>query len=204
MRGILTCAGEVQEIIKTRPNKYASGYNQTPYTLIKAFNDKIIRGITILFNHLLATAFCPMVWQKAIITPIPKPGKDFTIITNWRPISLLPCISKIFERIIAQSFNKHSGTLSIFKNQFDFLKNNSTIHALANLQSHINFGRNNVQVITTIALDQQAAFDTVWHSGLIYKMIKLGYPMLLIKIIKSFLNHRGFVVRLNGFISIIK
>lgn len=204
LRGLLTCSEEVQKIIKTRPNKNASGYDLTPYTLIKSFNDEIIRGITIFFNHLLATSYFPMVWQKAIITPIPKPGKDGTIITNWRPISLLPCISKIFERIIAQRINKHTGTLNIFNNQYGFLNNNSTIHALANLQSHINYGLNNGKVTTIVALDLQAAFDTVWHSGLICKMIKLGYPILLIKITKSFLNHRSFVVRLNGFMSITK
>lgn len=204
LRGILTCGNEIIEIIKTRPNKNSTGCDMMPYTLIKSFDEEIIRDITILFNHMLAISFFPKIWQNATITPIPKPGKDGSIVSNWRPISMLTCLSKIFERVIATRINKHTGTLNIFNNQFGFLKNNSTVHALANLQSLVNEGLNAGRVTTIVALDLQAAFDTVWHSALLHKMLVLDYPILIIKTIASFLRHRSFRVRLDGMVSTIK
>lgn len=165
--GLLTCAREVRDVVESRPNKNSTGSDELPYTIIKTFNDEIIRGITILFNHLIAVSYFPICWQEAIITAIPKPNKDSTMIKNWRPISMLTCISKIFERIIAKRLNCHTGKLGIYDNQFGFLNNNSTIHAMTNFQNQVNEGLNNGRVTTLVALDLQAAFDTVWHSGLL-------------------------------------
>lgn len=203
-RGLLTTRNEVWEIIKTRPNKNSTGGDLMPHTIIKTFNGEIIRCLTILFNHLIAISYFPRLWQNAIITPIPKPGRDISVVENWRSISMLSCLSKIFERIIAKRINIHTGTLEIFGNQYGFLNNNSTIHALANLQSSVNYGLNRGEVTTIVALDLQAAFDTVWHAGLLHKMLTLNYPIIIIKLIKSFLSHRSFVVRLDGFLSALK
>lgn len=194
--GLLTCTEEVIEVVRSRPNKNSTCSDLLPYTLMKTFNDEILRGITILFIHLIAVSYFPVAWQHAIITPIPKPNKDKSVVKNWRPISVLLCISKIFEGILAKRINIHTSKCNIFENQFGFLSNNSTIHALANLQNQINEGLNNGRVTTLVALDLQAAFDTVWWDGVVHKMIGLNYTMIIIKMIKSFLGHRSFSVRL--------
>lgn len=168
-----------------------------PYTIIKQFDDRVLRGITILFNHLLAIHHFPSSWQHAIITPILKPGKDSTLIENWRPISMLPCIAKILKRIVAPRLNNHIHKLNIYQNQFGFLNGNSTLHAMANLQSDITWGLNNGMVTTMVALELKAAFDTVWHNGLLHKMVKLNFPIHIIKIIQSMLSLRSFHVRLD-------
>lgn len=198
MKNILTSTEEIADIISSRPNKNSTGADDMPYTIMKQFDDRVLRGITIFFNHLLAIHHFPTSWQHAIITPIPKPGKDSSLIENWRPISMILCIAKIFERIIATRLNNHIHELNIYPHQYGFLKGNSTVHALANLQSDINFGLNNKRVTTIVALDLKAAFDTVWHNGLLHKMLKLDFPIHTIKIIQSMLSLRSFNVRLDG------
>lgn len=200
-RGILTSSEEVSYIINSRANKKSTGSDNMPFSVIKKFDSRIILFLTIFFNHLLAISYFPRCWQYAIITPIPKPGKDASLIENWRPISMLCCISKIFERILAIRLNKHRDSLQLFQNQFGFLGGHSTNHALARLQADINEGLNDNKITTIVALDLKAAFDTIWHDGLVHKLLSLNFPIYIIKIIKSMLSFRRFAVRLNGHLS---
>lgn len=200
-RGILTSCDEVNNIIKSRPNKKSTGFDDLPFFIIKQFSPSIILFLTILFNHLLSVAYFPRSWKTALITAIPKPGKDSTIISNWRPISQLLCIAKIFEKIIAVRTCAHIGSLDILRNQFGFLPGHSTEHALCRIQNDIINGLNNKMITSMVALDLRAAFDTVWHDGLIYKMMKLNFNPFIIKIIRSLLASRRFAVRLANVVS---
>lgn len=201
LRGVLTSMEEVSVIINSRPNKKSSGSDCMPYYLIKQFNHQLVRAFTIFFNQLLAISHFPKCWQFAIVTPIPKPGKDATLVENWRPVSQLCCTSKIYERIVAARINNHLHTIDIFKNQFGFLSGNSTYHALAKIQSDINRGLNNNRVTTLVALDLKAAFDTIWHNGLLHKLLSLKFPITIIKIIQNALSSRRFAVRLENLCS---
>lgn len=198
---ILTSANEVGEIIKERPNKKSSGIDNVPYTTLKNFSPLLILFLTTLFNHMLAIGYFPNCWKRALVSAIPKPGKNTSIISNWRPISQLCCISKIFEKVIARRLGKIIRELPILQNQFGFLPGHSTEQALAKIQNEINNGLNNKRITSILALDLKAAFDVVWHDGLIFKMIKLEINPFLIKMIQSFLANRSFSIRLNGFIS---
>lgn len=153
---------------------------------------------------MLANSYFPKCWQFALVTPIPKPGKDATIMENWRRISQLCCSSKIFERIIARRINIHIANGNIYHNQFGFLANNSTYHALAKIHSDINGGVNKHMVTTIVAIDLKAAFDTIWHDGLLHMMVQLGFPILLIKITQQILRFRTFAVRINDTLSEIE
>lgn len=196
-RGFLTSVEEVADIIKTRPNKKSSGNDGMPFSLIKKLDTQIVRCLTIIFNHLIAISYFPNCWQHAIITPLPKPGKDSSLIENWRPISQLCCTSKIFEKIIANRINNHIHSLDIYKNQFGFLAGNSTYHALAKIQADVNCGLNHGKITTMVALDLKAAFDTIWHDGLLHKMVRLKFPLHIIKLIQKMLDSRSFAVKIN-------
>lgn len=200
-QNLLTSTEEVANIINTRPNKKSSGADSMPYSIMKQFNSTIILGLTIYFNHLIAIGYFPVCWQTAIITPIPKPGRDASLAENWRPISQLICLSKIYERIIASRLRQHLTSINILQNQFGFLPKHSTNHALARIQSDINDGLNKKRVTTLVALDLKAAFDTIWHDGVIHKMCQLNFPIYLIKIVQNMLGSRKFAVGLNGHIT---
>lgn len=182
-KNILTCTEEIEEIIKSRPNKKSTGSDEMPYYLIKFFDYNIILFFTILFNHLISQSYFPKVWRSAQIIPIPKTNKDQTILTNWRPISQLQCISKIFEKIMATRITASTRGKNLFETQFGFQSKLSTEHALGTLQRDIEHGLNNGMITPIVSLDLRAAFDIVWHDGLIHKLIKLNFQPLSIKLI---------------------
>lgn len=199
--GILTSAEEVAGVIHRVAPKKSTGPDGMPYYLFKHFSPRIILFLTVLFNHLLSRSHFPSAWKHSIVTPIPKPGRDPSVISNWRPISNLSCVSKIFERIIAERLLSHIGTLNIFGTQFGFLRGLSTNHALGQLQSAIDAGLNCGHFTTLVSLDLRAAFDTVWHDGVVYKMGTLGFSSFLSKLILSFLSGRTFSVRHGSHVS---
>lgn len=203
-KNLLTSADEITDIIAKRPNKKSTGTDGTPYYMIKQFSPEIILFLTILFNHLISVSYFPNCWKTALVTPIPKPSKDISVLTNWRPISNLNCISKLFERVIVSRMFYHIRRLNIFQNQFGFLNKLSTQHALGKLQMNIDRGLNNRMATSFVSLDLKAAFDTVWHDGLIFKLGKLGFPASVIKLIKNFLHNRTFAVRIGNHYSSFK
>lgn len=203
-KNILTCTEDINEIIASRAAKKSAGLDDMPSFLMRHFNANIILFLTILFNHLLANGYFPNCWKRAIITPIPKVGKDNTIIKYWRPISNLTAVSKVFEKIIQNKLNNITRNLNIFNTQFGFRKNISTLHPLSLLQNDINDGLNSGKFTTLVSLDFRAAFDTVWHDGLIYKLLKIGINPFLVKIIRDYLSNRSFQIRVDDSLSDVK
>lgn len=195
LRGLLTCREEIINIVKSRVNKKSAGCDELPIYLFKFFDNGIFTKITIYFNHLIASGYFPRNWTFANVTPIPKPGKDRSKIENWRPISQLNAISKIFERIICCRMSLFIERGNVLPNhQFGFRAGRSTIHPIAMLFNDISRNLNDRNVTTMVTLDIQSAFDTVWHTALIYKLIQLGFPIGIIKIIAGFVGGRTFAV----------
>lgn len=200
-RGLLTTEEEVAAIIRERPNKKSCGADSIPYSIFKILNTSNISQLTIFFNHLISISYFPSLWRHAIIIPIPKSGKDHSLITNWRPISQLNCISKIFERIVAARLDRFNAEADLFPDQFGFLRGLSAEHALARLQSDVIEGLNTGRVTSIVALDLRSAFDTVWHDGLIMKLSRIGINQSIIRIIQSMISNRTFAVKIDNVVS---
>lgn len=196
MRGVLISVDDVARIVARAPAKKSTGPDEMPYFLFKRFSINVLVFLTIFFNHLLAKSYFPREWRHAIVTPIPKPHRDSSVIGNWRPISNLNCISKLFERLLARRLAAAVARLDILRNQFGFLREHSSTHALGRLQATIDDGLNDGRFTTLVSLDLRAAFDTVWHSGLLYKLHQLRLPLNVILMFRSFLEGRTFSVRL--------
>lgn len=198
-RNVLTSVAEVTEIVRLAPPKKSSGVDRMPYFLLKLFSPNVLLFLTILFNHLLSRSYFPVAWKRSLVTPIPKPGKDSSILSNWRPISNLNCVSKVFERVIAARLLRHLGSLDLFANQYGFLRGHSSVHALARVHADVCNGLNAGKFTAFVSLDLRAAFDTVWHGALVYKMGQLRFPAFLIRLIYSFLSQRSFSVKLGDY-----
>ncbi|GFV23914.1 RNA-directed DNA polymerase from mobile element jockey [Trichonephila clavipes] len=148
-------------------------------------------------DALCVNGYFPPAWKHAIITLLPIPGKDAKFATNYRPISLLSTIGKIFEKIILKRLQEHTDSHNLIPNfQHGFRSETSTDHQLLCLTNRVINGLNSGDTTGGAFLDVEKAFDRVWHDGLIFKMIKLNFPSCIIHLINSYLSDRTFQVKI--------
>lgn len=186
---------EVSSFLKTLKNNKSPGFDQINNRCLKRLSRKALVLLTFIFNACIKLNYFPLAWRHAKVIAIPKPNKDHTSSKNYRPISLLSSLSKIFEKVLLKRLNHHIAENNIIPNtQFGFRSEHSTAHQLHRLTNNIKNHRTIKNSTGLVLLDNEKAFDTVWHKGLIFKMINLQFPVYLIKLIHSFLCDRNFVV----------
>ena len=118
--------------------------------LIKLIKDHLIRPLTITVSQSLTTGIFPQKSKIAKVSPLYK-NSDATIIENYRPISLLTVISKIFEKVIFQQINKYFTENKLFNiSQYGFRKNHSTELAALELIDRLTSYMNNGDIPITI------------------------------------------------------
>ncbi|GFY30506.1 RNA-directed DNA polymerase from mobile element jockey [Trichonephila clavipes] len=121
---------------------------------------------------------------------------------NYRPISLLSILSKITEYVILNRLKTFTNENNFTNpNQYGFTRNLSTYHPLLGLTEKITAGFQKGRSTGAVFLDIQKAFDRVWVSGLIFKLITNNFPPALIHLINPYLVNRSFQVRVNDTLS---
>jgi hypothetical protein len=160
----------------------------------------VFKFIAKIFNTSLSLNYFPSSWKVAKIIMLPKPGKDHTSPLSYRPISLLNSLGKLFEKIILKRLTFQLRELKVIRNeQYGFKRGHSTTHALLRNVERITHGFNNNKATLTLCLDIERAFDKVWITGLIAKLIKAKIPPHLIHVIHNYLQHRAFFVTLGNY-----
>ncbi len=145
----------------------------------------------------------PKKWKIANIVPLHKKGSvhDFKM---YRPVSLLPCISKVLEKLIFKEVYLHLRSNEILSNfQSGFTPGDSTINQLIHINDSILKSMDNGEDTIGCFLDLTRAFDTVWHKGLLYKLRKYGIcdhfgGSKLYSWFESYLSDRGHRVTIDG------
>lgn len=185
-------------IFRSLNNKKSSGIDRIPNIVLKHLPISIINIYCIVINNALNNAYFSNIWKKALVIPLHKKGKNPNDAKSYRPISLLPNISKVFEVIVKQAIDAIILEKDIIPNcQFGFRHRHSTIHAIGKLTSDICWQRNSGKCVGACLVDMEKAFDTVWRDGLLYKLIKKGFPEHLIVMIHNMIGGKKFIVK-NG------
>ena len=128
--------------------------------------------LKIIFDNIIRTGVFPDQWKEANVTPVHKKN-DKQLISNYRPISLLPILAKVFERIIFKNlYNYLISNNLITKNQSGFRPGDSAVNQLLALVNDIYtaFDDKRSLEVRSVYLDMSKAFDKVWHEGLIFKL----------------------------------
>ena len=178
-----------------KKNKSA-GIDQINVNVIKSVFDIIEPSLFHIFNLSLKSGHIPDKLKIAKITPIFKSG-DETNISNYRPISVLPCFSKLIERIMYNRLYKYlSENKILYNNQYGFKKNHSTDHAIIELVKHISNGFNSDCYTIGVFIDLSKAFDTVNHKILLKKLENYGVKNQSLLWFKSYLtNRKQFILK---------
>ena len=124
------------------------------------------------------------------VCPVPKKG-DLSIISNYRPISLLDSENKVFERLVFKYLFNHfrdNNLLSSF--QSGFLPGDSTVNQLTFLYNTFCQALDSGKEVRAVFCDISEAFDRVWHSGLICKLLAAGVIGEVLAWFKDYLKDR--------------
>ena len=166
---------EVASCISTLPENKANGPYSFPNKILKLLNPDLSITIQKLLNLSFQTGCFPSLLKISMVTPIFKKGSSLEV-SNYRPISLLSNIEKIFEKLM------YSRLISFLENykilycqQFGFRKGFSTTHALASIIERISQYLDKGQFACGVFVDLKKAFDTVDHSILLENSLTMGY-----------------------------
>ena len=133
-----------------------------------------------------------------MITPVHKKGNK-SVIKNYRPVSLLSIVSKVFEKLIHRDIYKHLETHKIINNrQHGFRKHRSAADLHLLLSSKWSHALDKGLQTLVLALDIEGAFDRVWHDGLYVKLESVGIKGKLLALLKAYLSRRSLRVCVNG------
>ena len=155
---------EVIKIIQQLPLKSSCGKDGMSTNLLKSIKHEISKPVTLIINQCLRNEICPNKLKLAKVIPIYKKDND-TDFANYRPISILPALSTIFERVIYNQTHDYFQSNNLyFRSQYGFRKQHSTELALLEVIDRITQQLENKTTPINIYLDLSKAFDTLDHN----------------------------------------
>ena len=179
------------------PNK-AHGHGMVSIRMIKLCENSICKPISVVFNDCLNEGKFPHEWKKANVVPVHKKGNKQSL-ENYRPISLLPICSKIFERFIYnEMFSFFTENNLISPNQSGFRPGDSCVNQLLAITHDIYKSFDGGFEVGGVFLDISKAFYKVWHKGLLLKLNQYVISGNLLKLLRDSLSCRKQRVVLNG------
>jgi hypothetical protein len=188
---------ELTKAVASLKGKMCTGHDGIPLKVVKAVAPSISKVLLKLMR--LSTVSIPRTWKKSLIVPLHK-SKEKTNVANYRPISNLVSISKIFEKIILNRIERnHPGIEG--DAQHGFRKQRSTVTALLEMQHELASNMDRNHHVLMYSIDMSAAFDLlkpdVFHS-------QTPINSQLLDILLDFMTERTFQVKIKSALSDVK
>ena len=185
----------LKELQHLSPHK-ASGCTAISNRVLRETAPVIASSLTHIYNLSLTTATFPSDWKPAIVCPIFKNRGEKSDPSNYRPISLLPAVGKVFDKLQSRSlcqFLMKNGLIS--DQQFGFLPGRSTLTQLLSVTDEWARAIDRGERVAAVFLDFYKAFDRVWHDGLLHKLGKCGLHPSALAWLQNYLSDRYLSVR---------
>ena len=194
-----TDEAEISMLINKLDINKSNGPNSIPNGLFKLIKDIVSKPLSDIFNTSIATGTHPDKLKTSQVIPILKKGSKL-LTSNYRPISLLSNINKIFEKLMFSRLIYFLDSFKcIYERQFGFRERHSTNHALISITEKIREALDNDNFACGIFVDLQKAFDTVNHEILLKKLEHYGIRGISNDWFRSYLHNRKQFVSINGF-----
>ena len=182
---------DVIKEIAALADKSSCGYDELSSILLKKIANSIKPILTLIINQSLYTGIFPTKLKLAKVIPLFKNKGDCHLFDNYRPISLLPTISKIFEKVVhKQLYDYFTDNGLFYKSQYGYRKGHSTELAALELSDRISQYLDKGEIPIAIFLDLSKAFDTLDHKILLSKLEYYGIRGTELKWFESYLSNR--------------
>ena len=193
-----TCPTEIINIVHSNNSKKSGGYDNVDPNIIQHVIPQIANQLAHIFNNSFTMGIVPRKLKIAKVIPLYK-SENPELFTNYRPISILPCLSKILERLMYNRINNFLAEYNILSNkQYGFRGNYSTYMAMIDLVDKISSNIDQKNHNIGIFLDLSKAFDTIDHNILLKKLQCYGIRGIACEWFKSYLSDRAQYVLYNN------
>ncbi|XP_055525286.1 uncharacterized protein LOC129718490 isoform X3 [Wyeomyia smithii] len=187
---VILPANEICNYVHSLKNSNAVGIDGISSKFIKNNIAILSSRLTDLFNQAIEEGVFPECLKAAKVVPIHKKGQKSNI-SNYRPISILPTLSKPFEKLIEQRLRSFLNRNKIIhSNQYGFQPNSNTTSAIVNIINTIQQNIDQRKMCSTIFIDVSKAFDCVHHSILLSKLGSYGIRNNALELFKTYLTGR--------------
>lgn len=175
---------------------FACGPDNICYPMLTNLPDEALEYLLRVYNIIWLNGLFPDSWKASYIVPVLKPGKNPLEVASYRPIALMSCSCKIFEKMINRRLTWYLNTFHLISDfQSGSRKSRSTVDNLIMLESDICESIQSRQVTVAILLDIETAYNRVWGRKVLEKLAqwKLGGP--LFQYIAHFLDNNHIIVK---------
>lgn len=181
---------EVSDIITNLKPKSSYGYDGVSSKLIISLKHILLPSLVHLINQCLEQSVFPDALKIAKVIPVYKKDNS-KLLSNYRPISLLPAVSKVFEKVMCNRLHEHFLSNNLwYQSQYGYRAKHSTQYAAIEICEKIFQSFQNNDVPLAIFLDLSKAFDTLDHEVLMYKLEHYGVIGNSLALIRSYLSDR--------------
>ena len=189
---------DVLKVIQELKPKTSFGHDHISTNVLKRITHIILPTLTLIINQSLVTGIFPNQLKIARVIPLYKKD-DETILDNYRPISLLTSISKVFEKIVFKQMYEYFTSNNLFyDHQYGYRTLHSTELATMEMTDRILLDIDNKKLPISVFLDLSKAFDTLDHDILLQKLQYYGVSDIPLRWLNSYLTERQQYVDFNG------
>ena len=188
--------GEVLKCMKSLRSDCSTGLDIIPARFIKLVADHLADPLT-LINNCIRNSYFPRPWKIASVSPIPKIN---TPVTNdeFRSISILPVLSKVFEKLVATQMSEFAEEMSLLHDCVSsFRKGHSTTTALLGIKDDIRRAMKKGEISLMLLADHSKAFDAMCFETTIQKFYKLGFSKTFLKWLLSYLSDQNQFIQID-------
>ena len=189
----------VRKVVMNPDLSKASGLDCIPVVVLKNCAPELSYILAELFNKCPKVSCFPDCWKVSSVVPVFKNVGERSTAKNYRPVSLLSVVSKVFEKLVNNRIVDHLEKCGLFSDfQYGFRSCRSTADLQTVVSCRIARAFNRSGATRAVALDISKAFDRVWHAGLLHKLKSYGISGQIFTLISSFLSNRRLRVALDG------
>ena len=170
-----------------------------PVVILKNCEPELFYISAELFNKCIKESCVPDCLKVSSVVPVFKNVGERSMAKNYRPVSLLSVVSKVFEKLVNNRIVDHLDKCGLFSDfQYGFRSSGSTADHLTVVSDRIARAFNRSGATRAVTLDISKAFDRVWHAGVLHKLKPYGISGQIFGLISSFLGNRRLRVVLDG------
>ena len=187
---------DISVIVKNLNTSKATTHKNIPIKIFKEHINVYIKEVTNIFNNMIDNAEFPDSLKRADVTPVHKKG-DMSLMNNYRPISVLPTLSKIFEKLLYQQINSYINKY-LNSGLCGFREGFSAQHCLITMTEKIKNVLDKGGIGGALLTDLSKAFDCIQHDLLIAKLHAYGFNMKSLKLLNNYLYNRKQRTKINS------